>query len=102
MSSSNGFQTERKASEAKYRGLLEAAPDGMVVVNQDGRIVLLNARAESQFGYRRDEDVYKRQVSTRAAERVFSLWAPIPACFYISFIGRMVEVDGGKVESDGP
>jgi len=39
----------------RYRGLLEAAPDGIVVVNQDGEIVLLNARAESQFGYRRDE-----------------------------------------------
>ena len=44
-----------KESEARYRGLLEAAPDGMVVVNQNGEIVLLNARAESQFGYRRDE-----------------------------------------------
>jgi PAS domain S-box-containing protein len=27
----------------------------MVVVNQDGRIVLLNVQAEKQFGYRRDE-----------------------------------------------
>jgi PAS domain S-box-containing protein len=41
--------------EARYRGLMEAAPDGMVVVNQAGEIVILNARAESQFGYRRDE-----------------------------------------------
>ena len=42
-------------SEGRYRGLLEAAPDAMVVVNGAGEIVLLNLRAEKQFGYHRDE-----------------------------------------------
>jgi len=41
--------------EQRYFALLEAAPDAMAVVDQDGLIVLLNLRAENQFGFPRNE-----------------------------------------------
>jgi PAS domain S-box-containing protein len=47
--------TERKQAEEKFRLVVEAVPNGIILVDKKGRIVLVNSQAEKLFGYTREE-----------------------------------------------
>jgi PAS domain S-box-containing protein len=98
--------SERKETEAKYRGLLEAAPDAMVVVNQGGEIVLLNLQTEKQFGYHRDELVgqkVKNIIPEGFAERLIADGTRSAAEALAQQIGTGIELYGRRKDgSDFP
>jgi PAS domain S-box-containing protein len=47
--------SERKRGDEQFRTLFESVPNGIVAVDFDGRIALVNARVEEMFGYAREE-----------------------------------------------
>ena len=70
-----------------------------MVVNQDGRIVLLNARAESQFGYRRDELLGQKVtniIPEGFAERLIADGTRTAAEALVQQIGTGIELNGRR------
>jgi PAS domain S-box-containing protein len=63
--------TERGLAEEKFRLAVEACPNGMVMFDCDGNMVMVNAEIEQQFGYRREE-LFGRPVDMLVPERLRS------------------------------
>src|SRR5437867_8576278 len=47
--------SERTWAQEQFRVAVESAPNGMLIVDQDGNVTLVNAHIEQLFGYNRDE-----------------------------------------------
>lgn len=54
------YELALRESEEKFRSLLESAPDAMVIVDQLGKIVLVNAETQRLFGYKSSELIGNR------------------------------------------
>jgi len=55
-------------AEERFRGLLESAPDGIVVAEAGGTIVIVNSQTERMFGYKR-EDLIGKSIELLVPER---------------------------------
>jgi PAS domain S-box-containing protein len=75
-------------AEEMFRGLLDSAPDAVVIVNRDGRIVRINSETERLFGYERDE-LLKRPFSSLILE-------PLPTPDGGSFADYFASPEGRK------
>lgn len=102
MHRASGDMLERQRAEKKFRGLLESAPDSVVVVNAAGRILLVNDQAEHMFGYLRDE-LIDREVEVLMPQRFWSRHHSHVLQFFAAPVarpmGRGLELQG--VRRDG-
>ncbi|MEP4533133.1 MAG: PAS domain S-box protein [Cyclobacteriaceae bacterium] len=87
--------TEQRMAENKFRGLLESAPDAMVIVNEKGEIQLINKQSERLFGYSADE-LFGKTVETLIPNRFVGDHAEHRNGFFASPKVRAMGVGGGK------
>lgn len=79
--------TERMQSEQRLRDLLESAPDAMLVVNAEGKILVVNAKVKEVFGYEREE-LLGKTIDVLIPERLRGTHAQDYARFFQAPHGR--------------
>ena len=84
--------TERKQAEELFQLATEASPSGTVLVDHEGRIVLVNAHVEELFGYTRDELIGK-SVELLLPERFGASHATDRANFFSASEARTMGAD---------
>ncbi len=94
-----------RSSEQKFRMLIEAAPDPMLLINRDARIILINSQVEKMFGYTRDELLGKhhdillplsfRDIHEKNIKNYFSNHVPRPMGSGLELFG--LQKDGRKI-----
>src|ERR1700737_248653 len=55
MTGMGGFIADRGLAEEMFRLAVEACPSGMVMIDRDGKMVMVNTEIENQFGDAREE-----------------------------------------------
>ncbi len=90
-----------RVSEGKFRGLLESAPDAMVILDEQHRIALINAQTEDLFGYRRAELLGKpveMLMPERDRETYLAQLAAFVADPHGTPVGRLIDLHGVRLD----
>jgi PAS domain S-box-containing protein len=85
--------TARRKAEARFRAAVESSPSGMVMIDGDGRIILVNREVERLFGYTREE-LLGRSVETLVPARFRAQHPAYRNGFYCSPKARVM--GGGR------
>ncbi|MGI8961737.1 MAG: PAS domain S-box protein [Bryobacteraceae bacterium] len=83
---------ERRRAEEKFRGLLESAPDPMVIMNRDREIVFVNSQTEKLFGYQRQE-LLGKSVEILIPERFRSVLSAHRSHYFAEHPGEDIDAE---------
>jgi PAS domain S-box-containing protein len=81
-------------AEQKFRSVLEAAPDAMIISSEEGRISLVNSRAEVLFGFRKTELIGQN------ISRLVPGWDELSHSAGLPVETRAVRKDGGSLAAE--